>query len=91
MVNKYILIRCGIKMSFVRLLTFGIHVLADTHRYSRIVIILLTYFLKLTLLYKVSAEANCFLRFIVIKCAEIKHDFVQRAEDGITSARPWTQ
>ena len=67
MVNKYILIWCGNEMSFVRMLTLGIHISTDAHWYSRLVIILPTYFWRLTLLYNVSAEANCFLRFIIIK------------------------
>ena len=51
---------------FIRMLTFGRHVSADAHSYSRL-IVLPTYFWRLTLLYNVSAEANCFLRFIAIK------------------------
>ena len=31
MVNKYILIWCGIEISFVRMATFRIHVSADPH------------------------------------------------------------
>ena len=54
----------GKEIYFDMLLTFGIHVSADTHLYSRLVIILPTYFWTSTLLYNVSAEANCFLRFI---------------------------
>jgi len=53
-------------MSFVRKLTFGIHVSADAHWYSRLVITFQTYFWRLTLIYNVSAEANCFLQFIKI-------------------------
>ena len=60
MVNKYILIWCGIEMSFVRMLTFGIHILVDAYWYSGLVIILPTYFWRLTLLYNVSAEASVF-------------------------------
>ena len=35
--NRYILKCCGIKMNYVRMLIFGIHVSADAHWYSRLV------------------------------------------------------
>jgi len=49
-------------------MTFGRHVSPDAHWYSRLVIILPCYFWKVTslLLYNVSAEVSCFLRFIII-------------------------
>jgi len=36
MANKYILIWCGIEMSFVRMLSFGIHVSADVHNFANL-------------------------------------------------------
>jgi len=44
--------------------TFGIHVSADAHWYSRR---FLKYFWMITSLYNISAQVNCFLRFFVIK------------------------
>jgi len=88
----------GKEIYFDMLLTFGIHVSADTHLYSRLVIILPTYFWTSTLLYNVSAEANCFLRFIVIKFLIVLVTLILRTsfcwswtEGWSTSAHLWMQ